>query len=72
MAIDTFLRVTIDPGAASKPDRQDDVHIVARAGSNGGDLTLAFDKAKVASITTLRSALSALVRALDGGNELTA
>lgn len=66
MAIDTFLRVTLDPAAASKPDNMDHRHIVVGAGSGGGDVTFSFDSAKITSVSLALSTMAAVTRALLG------
>ena len=71
MAIDTWFTGLIDPGAASKPDATDHVHIVKRATAQGQDITVAFDRTKVASRRVLRSALLQMLKTAEGGNELT-
>lgn len=72
MAIDTWATLIVDPGASKKPDAADHFHRVSRQTANANDVVLAFDRTKVGSRTILRSAVAALLKALEGGNELTA
>lgn len=72
MAIDTYLGCKIDPSAAKRVDAADCVHLVTRQTANYGDLTVAFDRTKVGSVTVLKSALAQVIKAAAGGNELTA
>jgi hypothetical protein len=59
MAINTWIQVTKDPAAASKPDRADHINISKGAGADGGDLTIAWDSATVTSLTIWDSCASA-------------
>jgi hypothetical protein len=59
MAINTWIQVTKDPAAASKPDRADHIHTTKAAGADGGDLTIAWDSTTVTSLTIFDSCASA-------------
>ena len=71
MAIDTWLRGVIDPNAATILDGASHIHLWTRATSDGGDITIAFDRSKVKSKAALSSALNQAIKIFAGGNELT-
>jgi hypothetical protein len=60
MAINTWINITKDPAAASKPDRADHVHSPKAGTADAGDLTVAWDSA---SVTTLAIFDSCVARA---------
>jgi hypothetical protein len=59
MAINQWANVTLDLAVASKPDRADHRHTVVPASADGGDLTVAWDSAKVTTLTRFDSAIAA-------------
>jgi hypothetical protein len=59
MAINTWIQVTKDPAAASKPDRADHIHITKAGTADGGDVTVAWDNTSVTSLTVWDSCVSA-------------
>ena len=71
MAINIWITAQVDPGANSKADRADDVHIMKRNTAPANDFTLSFDSAKVVQKATLRSLMDQAFRIVDGGGELT-
>jgi hypothetical protein len=71
MAIDTYFNVTIDPNSPNVNDIASMNPVVARGTANANHITVAFDKAKVARKGVLKSALLAVIKAVDGGSELT-
>ena len=71
MAIDTWVTATVDPGAASKPDAADHIHVWKRNTTTVGDVAIAFDKGKIKTRTVLRAAVLQGLRVLEGGSELT-
>ena len=66
MAIDTWIQVTVDTAMASKPDNADHRHTIAGGTANGGDVTFAFDSAKITSVSRALSVMAAVTRALLG------
>jgi len=60
MAIDTRVTCTLDPSAASKPDRADHRNTFAFAAADGGNVTLAIDSAVITRLTQLDSAYATL------------
>ena len=71
MAIDTYIICTVDPSASRKPNGSDHVHSAGRSTANGGNVTLAFDRTAVGSKSILRTAVTQMLKIVDGGNELT-
>jgi hypothetical protein len=63
MAIDTFVNLTLSTVMAKQPDRADHRHTTRFGTADGNDITVAWDSAKVTTLTQLDSALAA-VRAL--------
>lgn len=63
MAIDTFINLTISAAASKQPDRADHRHTTKFGTADGNDVTVAWDSAKVTTLTQLDSALAA-IRAL--------
>ena len=62
MAINKWINGTIDPNATNAPDGADHRHRYVRATSEGGDINISFDTAKVTSQSILRSALNQALR----------
>lgn len=58
MAVNTWLTVTLDPAAGSKPDRQDHKNSCAPAAADGGNLTVAWDSAVITRMTLFDSAVA--------------
>jgi hypothetical protein len=56
MAINTWFTVTLGGGVAKQPDRADHKNTCGPAGADGGDCTIAFDSAKITTLTLLDSA----------------
>jgi hypothetical protein len=55
MAINTWINVTKDPAAASKPDRADHVNNGKAGTADGGDFTIAWDSASVTTLSIFDS-----------------
>lgn len=66
MAINTWATATLDPAAASKPDRADHRNVTQFAGADGASLTIAIDSAVVTRMTLFDS-LVASIRAAYAG-----
>ena len=66
MAIDTWIRVTVDGAMASKPDNADHRHTVVGATAEGGDVNFSFDSAKITTVSRALSVMAAIQRALLG------
>ena len=69
MAIDTYVNVTLS--LATQPNRNDLIHAVKMGTANANDVTIAFDKTKVASVHVLQSVFDQAIVLLQGGNALT-
>lgn len=70
MAINTFINVMVDAGAPNIKDAASHNHRISRGTANAGDVTVAFDSAKVVSRTVLRGILAQVMRTIEGGSEL--
>lgn len=66
MALDRFINVTLDPNAASKPDRVDHRHTAAIGVAAASDVSVGFDTAKITNMSLLRSALDEVLRQAAG------
>jgi len=62
MALDRFINVTLDPNATSKPDRVDHRHDPKLGAAAAADVSVAFDTAKITSMSLLRSAVDAALQ----------
>jgi len=67
MAINKWATVTLDPSAASKPDRADHRNTTALAAADGGNVTVAIDTAVITRLTQLDSAYAS-ARAIFAGS----
>jgi hypothetical protein len=61
MAQNQFINVTVDAGAAKKPDIQDHRHQTSNGAASTGDLTLSWDSTKFTSVNMLKSAVAACI-----------
>jgi hypothetical protein len=66
MAIDTWIRVTLDPAASKKPDNQGHQNNTSGAGSDGGSLTIAYDSAVITNSSLANSCIESAKRAILG------
>lgn len=69
MAQDTWINVTVD-SRPTTADGSQHGHTSARGGSASGDVTLSFDKTKVATRTRLQWAVKEALRQVEAGGEL--
>lgn len=68
MAQNTFINVTLDPGAATKDPSQHQHKIAGSLTTSAGDLTLSYDSAKITTLNLLDSAFrAARLRAIGSG-----
>ena len=70
MAQDTWINLTLDSHPNTQEGSQHS-HSGSRGTAASGDLTVSFDKAKVATKTRLKWALLEALRVVDSGKELT-
>ena len=71
MAINYWITGTVDPSAATKTDRINNMHLLNRGTAAAGDFTLSFDTAKVITLSSLKSLLDQAFKVVQGGTELT-
>jgi hypothetical protein len=66
MALDRFINVTLDANASKKPDRVDHRHEPRLGASASADVSVAFDTAKITSMSLLKSAIDAALQQAAG------
>lgn len=61
MAQDRWINVTLDPNAASKPDRGKNTNGKTIGTAASADLTISYDTAKFTSLTIFRAAIESAI-----------
>lgn len=64
MAINTFINITVDPAIANKPDNMDHRHTAVGGTADGGDVTFAYDSAKITTVSRALSVMATIQRSL--------
>lgn len=64
MAINTWINVTLDPSAASIADNQNMLNTAVGGTTTGASLSIAYDSAKITSVSLALSCIESAKRAL--------